>query len=272
MKYSLAAGLSALLFVSAPVSAQVLYNNGVVKGGSGAFGITTNPGAGFGGSDASQANVDYAYGASSPQFADDFVLGSSSNVSSITLYSYVTNSLTNSSILASPITGTTVNIWNGKPGSGGAIIASSSNQTSSNFSNVFRTRSGAAPDKGITSTDRPVFETTVGFSGLNLSAGSYWFSFSQTGTGPVNVAGLSTLSGSDPQLVTGNALAFDANQANPWIPLFIARKDGTSSIQPELPFLINGTVNVAPEPGTLLLALLPAVGTLAFRFRRRRCA
>ncbi len=266
MKYQIAAVLSAILVTTAPVSAQVLYNNGVAKGGAGAFGLTTDPGTGFGGADASQANPDYAYGAASPQFADDFSLLSSSNVTSFTVYSYVTGS----SILSSPISSTTINIYNGQPGAGGSIIATSSEQVSSVFTNVYRTRSGlpAPPDTGITGNTRPIFATTVSFTGLTLSAGNYWFSFSQIGTGPVNVAGLSTLSGGIPQLIPGNALAFDASQANPWIPLFIARRDNTSSIRPELPFLVNGQTT-APEPSSLLLALLPATGVLAARYRRR---
>jgi hypothetical protein len=264
MRHIIAAAAAMPFFLAIPVSAQVLYNNGAVRGGDGAFGITTNPGAGFNGSDASQANPDYAYGASAPQFADDFVLSSNSSISSFTLYSYVPNS----TILTSPILSTTINIWNGQPGSGASIIATSSNQVSSVFSNVYRTRSGSG-DAGLTGTVRPVFETTVAFNGLSLSAGNYWFSFSQTGTGAVNVAGLSRLVNNEPQLVPGNALAFDAGQLNPWIPLYIARRDATASIQPDLPFLINGTVQEAPEPGSLLLAVLPAMGCLAVRYRRR---
>ena len=278
MKRTIVPFLFASLFLAAPASAQVLYNNGVVKGGGGSFGITTDFGAGFGGSDASQAAAAYGRSVSSPQFADDFILTSfQSSITSLTVYSHIpgyTNTAT------TPFTSTTINIYSGRPGDvGTTLIATSSNQINSEFTNVYRVPAGSTPAT-LTLSDRPVFATTVGFTNLTLNAGTYWFSFAQTSNNPgnVSVSGVTKVVNGSVQIVSGNALGFNTG-SNPWVPLVHQANPGGTDpnapqIQMELSFLVNGraiAAPVAPEPGSLALVVLPMAAPLAFRrFRRRR--
>ena len=266
--------LLASLVLAAPVSAQI-YNNGAAKGGGGSFGITTDFGTGFGGSDASQAASAYGRSIFSPVYADDFTLGGfQSSITSLTVYSHVLNYTST----VSPLTSTTINIYSGRPGDAGTtLIATSSNQTSSIFSNVYRVPSGST-SATLTDNSRPVFATTVGFTNLTLNAGTYWFSFQQTTSAPgsIDVSGITKVVNGSVQMVAGNALGFDNNA---WVPLYhLASPAGTDpnapAIQTELPFLVNGraiAAPVAPEPGSLALVMLPIAASLGFyRFRRRR--
>jgi hypothetical protein len=113
---------------------------------------------------------------------------------------------------------------------------------------------------------------------LTLDAGTYWFSFRQTANsdGNIDVSGITNKVDGNIQIISGNALGFDT-ASSAWVPLYhLANPQGSNpnapAIQMELPFLVNGTAlegSAAPEPGTLLLAALPAIG-VAIRHRRRR--
>jgi hypothetical protein len=244
----------------------------VVQGGGGSFGITTDFGVGFNGNDVSQAPSDYGRSVFAPRFADNFSLtGFQSSISSLTVYSHVIGY----SSTVTPFTSTIIDIYSGRPGDvGSSIIASSSNQISSIFSSVYRT-----PFNAVTDASRPVFESTVAFTDLTLGPGTYWFSFRQTANSPgnIDVSGVTNKTNGNIQIIPGNALGYDAAN-NTWVPLYhLANPQGSNpnapAIQMELPFLVNGTAlqgPVAPEPGTLLLAALPAIGALALRLRRRR--
>jgi hypothetical protein len=253
-----------------PVSAQVLYNNGVAKGGAGDFGITTNPGEGFGGADVSQSAPDYGRSVGAPIFADDFTLGSfQSVISSLTVYSHIPGYGNTSS----PFTSTTIDIYSGRPGDvGSSILASSSEQATSVFSNVYRVPTGSTV-ANLTNAERPIFATTVSFTNLTLNAGNYWFTFRQTASvaGTISVSGVTSVTGGTIQLVPEMHLALTRRQ-EPGIFVSSAgacayRHQSQCSGNPdELPFLISGRAieppppAVAPEPGSLLLALLPAAG------------
>lgn len=278
MRHLITAAIAGSFFLTVPVSAQVLYNNGTAQGGSGAFGITTDSGAGFGGTDASQAAAAYGRSVSAPIFSDDFTLNSfQSVISSLTVYSHISNNPST----VSPFIATTIDIYSGRPGSvGSSIIASSSSQISSVFSNVYRVPSGTTAAT-LTDATRPVFATTVAFTNLTLDAGTYWFSFRQTSIiiGNINVSGVTNVSNGTVQIVSGNALGFNATSGT-WDPLYhlanpVGSDPNAPAIQMELPFLVNGRAieapppPAAPEPGSLLLAILPVMGALAARHHGR---
>lgn len=203
----------------------VLYDNGP---------LVTHPGGGAGGADASAlqtalgmntlgAGHQFALGYS---MADDFTVTDAAgwDVQTITFFAYQTNSGTTSTM-----TGVYVQIWDGDPSAGGAVIygdLTTNRLQSTAWSNIYR-----CTDTTLTSTARPVM-ADVATIGTTLAQGTYWIQWSTDGTlssGPW--APPITING---QTTTGNALQFTSS----WGPF---TDSGTLTPQ-GLPFIVEGVV------------------------------
>jgi len=207
-----------------PTPQGVLWDNGP---------LVNEPGAGAGGADASSLqtvlgmNV-YGFGAQNAlgyHIADDFDVTDSWTINSITFYSYQTGSTTTSTI-----DGVYVQIWDGAPDGGGAVIWGdmvTNCLTTTGWSNIYRVL-----DTNLLATSRPIMEVVADTSGLTLTPGTYWVDVSLTGTlgsgpwmPPITI---------NTQTTTGNAMQFTAA----WAPMM----DSGTATQQGIPFIIDGDV------------------------------
>lgn len=191
--------------------------------------------------------------ASSNRVADDFTIGTTTrDLTTARFFTYQSGSTTTSTI-----TGITLQIWNGTPGSSSVVWGDEVTNVMSGtgFTGVYRT----SPTDS-TSTNRPIMYVDVNLTGLSLPAGTYWvdFNFSGTlGSGPW-VPSLSSPTG----FVTGNAL-----QKLGAAGLYNNVSDNPGPYQVGLPFVIQGT-SAIPEPASS--AALLGVGVIAVAALRRR--
>jgi hypothetical protein len=203
----------------------LLYDNGP---------LVTIPGGGAGGADLSElqtalgmnslgAGHQFALGYS---VADDFAVPSDGwQINEITFFAYQTGSPTTSTI-----TGVYVQIWDGPPDAGGAVVwgdLTTNRLSLSTWSNIYR-----ATDTDPTNTQRPIM-ANVATIGTTLDPGTYWVQWTTDGSlssgpwaPPISITG---------QTSTGNAKQFVAAG---WQELL---DSGTSTPQ-GLPFLIEGEV------------------------------
>lgn len=238
-------------------AAQVLFNNGpLITGvGNGAGGANTSALAtlatppentlGFG---CQQVNGN--------RMADDFTIpaGQTWVIDQITTFQYQTGSTTTSTM-----TGGTLRIWTGTPGTGTVIFGDDTTNrlVDTAFTNIFR-----VTDTTLTATNRPIMANALDVGGLTLGAGTYWIDVAFSG---------SLASGPWCPPVTpgtGNALQSLAGGA------FNPAQDSGSLAQKALPFLVEGTFVVpAPAPVNNPLALillgLALFGVGAFAVSRR---
>jgi hypothetical protein len=200
--------------------------------------ITTNPGAGFGGADVSAiptGATTFGFGASEGinRSADDFTVPVGGwLVDSISVLAYATS--TYGSPPTSPFTGISMNIWNGTPGGGGTIIASSSILQSTNWSGIYRTDGSSA---NFTNAQRPVMNVVAAFPSLSLGQGTYWVDWALTNNKTANSFVPPVMTASGNQLV-GNSRQF----VTAWNNLIEA---GTNQAV-DLPFSIDGTSLAGP--------------------------
>ncbi|MBX3375801.1 MAG: hypothetical protein KF678_02205 [Phycisphaeraceae bacterium] len=120
-------------------------------------------------------------GALAPAFriADNFTVpaGETWTVNGFTLYGYQTGA----GVPVSTFTGSTCQIWNGRPGDAGSFIvagdATTNVLTSSTFTNTYRTFNAACD------LTRPIFANTVTLAApAVLPAGTYWVDYNATGS------------------------------------------------------------------------------------------
>ena len=203
----------------------VLYDNGP---------LVTHPGGGAGGADVSA--VQNALGMTTNGFgnqfsagyslADDFTVTDAAGwqIDDITFFGYQTGSPTTSTI-----TGLYVQIWDGPPNAGGAVVwgdLTTNRLLTTGWSNIYR-----AADGTLTATNRPVMDS-VATIGTTLAQGTYWLQWSADGSlasgpwaPPITILG---------QTTTGNALQY----TTAWAAIA-----DVSSLTPQgLPFIINGAV------------------------------
>jgi hypothetical protein len=217
--------LASTLAISSSAQAATLYSQA---------NIVTNPGAGFGGADVSAiptGATTFGFGASEGinRSADDFTVPVGGwLVDSISVLAYATS--TYDSPPSSPFTGISMNIWNGTPGGGGTIIASSSNLQSTNWSGIYRTNTGSS---NFTNTSRPVMNVVAAFPSLSLGQGTYWVDWALTNNKTSNSFVPPVMTASGNQLV-GNSRQFVTTAWNNLI------EAGTNQAV-DLPFSIDGT-------------------------------
>ena len=250
--YACIPSIATLIPVLAPEASGnvILWNNG---------GLVTNPGAGFNGADVSQASSNFSTlglgAAGTHKVADDFVVPVGGwNISSITGYAFIAATYTTFPP-SSPITGVSFSIYNGTPGAGGIIVATSTTLLSTSWTGFYRTANGSLADNNA-----PIMAATANFGSLNLSAGTYWASFNFTGSVP----GFTTTPSVPPVMnvdTSGNPVTASGNSrflviANTWG----TEANGTPTQGNEFPFVINGNVVPAPTPlGLLSIGILAAV-------------
>jgi len=158
------------------------------------------------------------------RMADDFVVTSNWDISSITVYAYQTGSTTTSTMTTAYL-----QIWNGTPGAGGQVIwgnLSTNRLQSTSWTNTYRV------SQTTINTDRPIMQVVCSTPGLSLSPGTYWIDFSLAGSlssgpwaPPITITGQST---------TGNARQFTSSA---W-QIF---EDGASFTPQGIPFIVSGT-------------------------------
>ena len=149
----------------------ILWDNGT---------IINSPGTGAGGADESVIpSGGSSYGFTMNQagpysVADDFTVGTSWTVTSVTFQGYQTNSGTTSTF-----TGAYFRIYDGDPSSGGTVIwgdLTTNLMTSTNFSGIYRVN---APGEG---TARPVMNIICDGLNISLAPGTYWIEWATTGS------------------------------------------------------------------------------------------
>lgn len=240
--------------VSLPAQATTLFSQ---------TNIVTNPGAGFNGSDVSQASatVDVA----GQNATGDFRLAQSFTISDAGLWA-----IDKVSVMAymisdygfpptSPFTGISVNIWDNAPGLAGSnILGSSTTLLSTNWTGVYRTFNGV-----LDNAQRPVMNIAANFSGsgLTLAPGTYWADYQLTGLSPTGgttafTPYLMTTSGGNPVTVNGNARQLVSGT---WIPI----SEGDPAQGVSFPLTVTG--QQVPEPSTVLGLGLLGLGALVKR-------
>ncbi len=212
----------------------ILYDNGP---------LVTNPGAGFGGADASvlQTNLGlstFGFGhavSSGFRVADDFTVpaGPGWMIDTITFFAYQTGSSTTSTINA-----VNLRIWNGPPGQPGSSIVFG-DTTTNRLSNTAFINAYRVTDTAITGNTRPIMADTATVN-TYLAPGTYWVDWQTGGTlasgpwaPPVSILGQTAKPGS-------NGLQYDPGTAT-WSPLL---DTGAATVQ-DLPFIIRGEAGAA---------------------------
>jgi PEP-CTERM motif len=248
----------AIALVGSVAQADVLWNNEVNNGLGGV--LVTHPGgmtvpAGANRSAIGVGGTLFGFGAqggaTANRMADDFTLANDSTINSVRLYAYQTGAT------ASTITGASLRIWSIAPGTGTLHFGDETTNvmTATSMSGIYRTT-----NTDTAGTTRQIQYVDIGGLNINLLAGTYFLDWNFTGTlasgpwqAPLTPPGATGLT-------TGNAFQ-RIGLAGAYNPAL----DGTT--QQDLPFLIEGTVNVIPEPTTLGLLVL---GAAVAGFRRRR--
>lgn len=209
--------------------AAVLYNNGP---------FVNAPGGGPGGADGSVLQTSLAMttlglGHGSPtnvRVADDFTIpaGQTWTIDNAQFFAYQTGSTTTSTM-----TFVNVRIWNGVPGSAGAVVvwgadSTTNRMTATSWSNAYRYSETAV------GTTRPIMKQTASI-GTTLQAGTYWIDWTANGTiasgpwvPPITITG---------QTTTGNCMQYQTTTG------WAAANDGGSLTPQGLPFILEGTVN-----------------------------
>ena len=153
--------------------AAVLYDNGP---------LTTHPGGGFGGANASAVqtalvNGTYGFGhqlSANNRVADDFTVPAGGwYITTITFYAYQTGSTTTTTI-----NHVNLRIWDGTPGASNIVFGDTATNrlAGSSFSNIYRVL-----DTGLLDTARPIMADVVTVN-TTLPAGTYWLDWQTGGT------------------------------------------------------------------------------------------
>lgn len=203
--------------------------------------LVSNPGAGFGGADASAVTAPgtlFGFGNQIPnsnRMADDFTIpaGFSWVIDSIIVFHYQTGSSTSSTI-----TNVNLQIWDGAtPGTGNIVAGDSTTNVlaASYFSNIYRVTATT-----LTASNRPIMRNQIDMNGIGLDNGTYWIDFCAGGTltsGPWNPP--RTIVG---QPATGNAMQRIGSGGWTWAPAL----DAGSQAQQGVAFIIYGSEGPLP--------------------------
>jgi len=256
----------AVVFVAAPAAfGQVIYDNKTsITGGSNpnAFGIVTRPGAGTGGSDLSVVVApDTTLGAghqNAVRLADDFTVpvGQIWTITGVTNIGYLTGAT------VPGVTAATVRFFNGAPNAGGTVIAGDTTTNvlaagSNAFLNIFRVSTTTLTDQ---TRHLQTWTSTLG-SPLVLNAGTYWLDYNNVGSSFVPPLQVVPEAGG---VATGNGL-----QSTDSGVTFLPLTDGGSLAAKGVPFQLLGSIQTVPEPTSLALLGIGAVGYGWRRLRKK---
>jgi hypothetical protein len=253
MKYPSLLLAAGLCFV-AKVPAGLLHDNGP---------LVTNPGAGFGGADASTPGPGLntlGYGMQTTLFnrvADNFVVpeGERWRLTSARFFGYQ-----GGSSLVSTFTELHLRIWSAAPYDPAATVVwgdlADNFLATSGFSGIYRT-----PNNNLEASNRPIMLLDAHLD-VVLPAGEYWLEWCAAGSmtsgpfaPPVSIPD---------QPATGDGLHFTGGE---WLPLESPMPDG----HPQgLPFRLEGDITVIPEPATGSLMALMLLTLTAHGQRRAR--
>ncbi|MFM9956881.1 MAG: hypothetical protein ACKVZJ_02295 [Phycisphaerales bacterium] len=274
MRHSTLLSAAALLVVSGSSLGQALYSNAGGYGSS-AIGLSTGATTGSGvaapaGSlwseaqaTAGTANTSAGFSAFTStggnfRLADDFTVpaGGSWNVTNILTYGYQTGSAAGTQ----PITGGTINIWNGAPNVVGSSIVASGTYGGSTNTNLFRVFSTTTPAPGSApGTTRLIRQASWNFSSVTLNPGTYWVDFQYTVSAAAGTLFVPAITIPGTRTLPG----WNAIQANAgvWAPAIDTGNPATGpDVAQDFPFVI------IPAPSAA--ALLGLGGLCAARRRR----
>ena len=218
----------------------IIYDNGTVvnAAGQGAGGLDASTYA------ANGTTFGFASYAPTFQLADDFVVpsGATWTVTGVSGFAYQTGAL------ALPFGSALVEIWNGDPSAPtSSVIATSTTLGDAVFSNTYR----VGPTT-LTATNRMIWRIQSLFSGLTLTAGTYWVTYQMNlSTGTTCFTPYVTLDSNQPAGVyPGNAIQRTVvGPPATWAAL----ADGGTPC--EVPFLVHGSVATSGQTlsGNLIL-------------------
>jgi PEP-CTERM motif len=258
----------ACLLAASPVAfgQAIIFDNKSTVTNPNAFGIVTDPGAGFGGADASvlqntvppgtTPDVNFGFGhQGAVRLAENFTVpaGFQWTINSAVTLGYLTGSTVPSA------TAGTLRFFNGAPNAGGTVIAGDATTNvlvpgSNTFLNIFRT---LTTDIATANTRHIQTMTLTLATPLVLQPGTYWLDYNSTGTAFVPPLQVVPRTGG---VVTGDALQ-SVDSGATWANVL----DGT--VQKGIPFQLLGTVSPIPEPTSLALV---GLGLAGFGWRRLR--
>ncbi|MBS0449412.1 MAG: PEP-CTERM sorting domain-containing protein [Proteobacteria bacterium] len=240
--------LGLMTLTAAVAQADVLFDNGPV--------VNANGKSVMGGTKAYRVNT-YGVGDQSAfgySVADDFTVSSSSgwNVTDLDFFNYQT------SAGAFTFTDVTWSIISGTNPNSGSVVASGTTAVTNGGLVGYRV---AYPT--LNNTDRAIYDLKADIPDVTLAAGSYWLTWSVSGTGSSGPWQPLT---SDRR--TGNFMQ-NLNDGNGYTMVNVAVRPGIVDRTAEAPFVINGTVAAVPEPATWA-SLAAGLGLLGFLRSRRR--
>lgn len=230
-------GLTAVAFGA---QAAVIYNNGPVVDGTG-LSVLTAPATTFGfGAQAASGNT----------VADDFTVpaGSIFNITSIDFFAYQTGSTSNT------FQNATWSIVRGNVNTG-TILASGTTALTNGGLAGYRVTSTT-----LTNTQRGIYRNGADIPDISLGAGTYWLTWGLTGTlasGPWQPPTSDARTGNAAQLTTTSG------------GLYVGVVDAGSLLTAEVPFALNGTITVVPEPASLALMLVGGLAVVGVARRKR---
>lgn len=263
-----ALALATAAATSLPARAAELFNNGSPSTGPVTANGTVAP-AGTTWAESTGGTIGWSNSTNSSgntfTLADDFTVaaGTSWAIDSINVLAYVTDV----GIGSSPITGVSLRIWSGTPGTAGASVVwgdlTSNLMTSSTFANIYRS------ELDFPDLQRPLWDQSAATPGLVLGEGTYWVEWltmtSSTSVRafgvPVHVDGLTSAPGANGMQSSHNG----TTGVTTWSQVV---DSGVQEVQ-AIPLVIHGTVSAVPEPATAALWMLGA-GALGALARRRR--
>lgn len=235
--------LSTLAAAAFGAQAVTLFQNGPVVGSNGLSVIAANSSL-FGlGAQTTALNT----------VADDFTVtsGQTWTIESINFYAYQTGAT------AFPFTAATWSIVSGDVNTGSVVASGTTSLTNAGLVG-YRVSSTA-----LTDTTRRIFNASADITDIALGEGTYWLRWS--------LAGSASFSGPWAPLssdgAVGNAVQATAGGS------FITPVDQTfGEAFITLPFTLNGTVSAVPEPASVALMLVGALGVAGVARRRSRQA
>ncbi|MEO5735059.1 MAG: PEP-CTERM sorting domain-containing protein [Rubrivivax sp.] len=230
-----------LLAAAGGSQAIELYSNGPVVG-TGGISILTAP------------NTSYGAGSTATQLiADSFAFtGASWKVSSLDFFAYQT------AAVGFTFTTATWAIRSGTDINSSSIVASGTTPVTNGGLEGYRVLSTA-----LTLQNRAIYRINADIPDITLAAGSYFVTWGLAGTstsGPFVPPVQGTLG-------SGNA-QFSSTGGAAWNPL----TDGGSLLSYDVPFAVQGTVVVVPEPATVGLMLVGGLAVVGLARRRRQAA